>query len=145
MFWKKLLILALGLLLLISFSACRLFFEPESDALSRLLASCPTSDGRFVREMCVDDCCTQLNSLCRLIGSNWYNARAGFFEIHEIERNQETGRSLVFVSVKQGPSNEDGKMTLVFEMERIKLRWYIYKVIGIDEFLRRAERIRGIL
>ena len=29
--------------------------------------------------------------------------------------------------------------------ERIKLRWHIYQVDGIEEFLRRAERARGIL
>lgn len=144
-FWKKLLLLSFGLLMLLSFSGCRLFFEPESDAVERLLASCPTGDARFVREMCVEDSCKQLSSLCKLIGSSWYNARTGFFEVREIERHEDTGRSLVFVSINQGPSVDDGKSTLVFEMERTKLRWYIYSVDGIDEFLRRAEGRRGIL
>lgn len=145
LFRKKILLFLSGLLMLISLSGCQFFFEAESDALARLLGACPLGEARFVREMCVEDSCQSLNSLCKLIESNWYNARKGFFEITEIERNRESGRSLVFVSLQQGPQESDGRLSLAFEMERTKLRWYIYRIEGIEEFLRRAERSRGIL
>ena len=43
-----------------------------------------------------------------------------------------------------GDGKKETKLPIVFEMERIKLRWHIYRAQGLDEFLRRAERARGI-
>ena len=82
-----------------------------------------------------------------IIRSQWYNAQAGFFEIKQIEIAEDTGFSYVYVDLllPERSNGPDPKIPLVFEMERIKLRWHIYQVDGIEEFLRRAERARGIL
>ena len=147
-------ILFLSLFLMLSgftASGCRLVFEPAEDAVERLLTSLPTGDNIRVREMCDgEDVCKKLVSLAGLVRSEWYNAQKGFFEIDEelgVEFDEETKYSYVHVKIKIPASGSDRAMTLplVFEMERIKFRWHIYNVEGIEEFLRRAERARGIL
>ena len=67
--------------------------------------------------------------------------RSTFFEA--LAHFSGSGRAVSLLPERSnGP---DPKIPLVFEMERIKLRWHIYQVDGIEEFLRRAERARGIL
>lgn len=143
-----------SLLLLMIFASaftitgCRLVFEPEADAVKRLFTSLPTGDGRVVRELCDGkDVCAKLSQMSGIIRSQWYNAQAGFFEIKQIEVAEDTGFSYVYVDLllPERSNGPDPKIPLVFEMERIKLRWHIYQVDGIEEFLRRAERARGIL
>ena len=145
----KILILSIFFILtLFSVSGCRLAFEPAEDAVERLITSMPTGDNIRVREMCDgEDVCKKLNQLSGLIRSEWYNAQKGFFEIQEVEFDEETKYSYVHVTLRIPPSGSQRETTLplVFEMERIKLRWHIYSVDGIEEFLRRAERARGIL
>ncbi len=133
-----------------SFSGCKLIFEPETDCIERVLGSMPSANFRHYRETCDGDkVCKQMGELGSIVSSNWYNAKNnlhGFYEITKIERTQDTGRSYVYVTMlypATGPKTK--KLELVFEMERIKLRWHIYSVKGIDEFNRRATRERGIL
>ncbi len=131
-----------------SLSGCRLILEPESDAVARILSHFPTGDYRHAREMCDgEEVCKKLNALGSLISSDWYNARSGFFEITSIERAEDTGYSYVHVdlSIPASGGQKATKLPLIFEMERVKFRWHIYSVDGIDEFLRRASRARGIL
>ncbi len=147
-FHKSILKIALLCMVAFGFSGCRLVLEPESDAVSRILSHCPTGDYRHLREMCDgEQVCDKLGRLGRLIASDWYNARQGFFEVTGIERAEDTGYSYVYVDLQMpsGGNQKATKLQLVFEMERVKLRWHIYNVDGIDEFLRRAERARGIL
>ena len=145
----KILILSIFFLLtLFSVSGCRLAFEPAEDAVSRLLTSMPTGDNIRVREMCDgEDVCKKLNQLSGLIRSEWYNAQKGFYELEEVEFDEESKYSYVHVKLRIPPTGSQRETTLplVFEMELIKLRWHIYRVDGIEEFLRRAERARGIL
>ena len=148
---KSLKILFLGLFLMLSamtVSGCRLAFEPAEDAVSRLVLSMPTGDNIRIREMCDgEDVCKKLNTLAGLVRSEWYNAQKGFFEIEEVEFDEETKYSYVHMKIRLPASGgqREAMLPLVFEMERIKLRWHIYNVDGIEEFLRRAERARGIL
>lgn len=138
----------LSILLLTSGVGCRLIFEPDVEAVQRLFTSMPMGDNRVVRELCDgDDVCRKLNALYGLVGSDWYNAQKGFFEIKRVELAQDTGYSYVHVDLKLPDSSVSHPIVLplVFEMERVKLRWHIYNVDGLDEFLRRAERARGIL
>ncbi|MBO4351564.1 MAG: hypothetical protein J6A01_11560 [Proteobacteria bacterium] len=145
----KILILGLFFILtMFTVSGCRLAFEPAEDAVSRLLVSMPTGDNIRVREMCDgEDVCQKLNRLAGLVRSEWYNAQKGFYELEEVEFDEETKYSYVHVKLRIPASGSQRETTLplVFEMERIKLRWHIYSVDGIEEFLRRAERARGIL
>ncbi len=144
-------ILLLGLffiLTMFSMSGCRLAFEPAEDAVSRLLTSMPTGDDIRVREMCDgEDVCNKLYRLSSLIRSEWYNAQKGFYEVEEVEFDEESKYSYVHIKLRipASGSQRETVLPLVFEMERIKLRWHIYTVDGIEEFLRRAERARGIL
>lgn len=127
---------------------CRLVFEPDVDAVARLFASMPTGENRVVRELCdSDDACTKLNRLAGVIRSEWYAPKKDFYEFEFVEVAEDTGRSYVHAKIRlpASGSQRETMMPLVFEMERIKLRWHIYKVDGLDEFLRRAERARGIL
>lgn len=127
---------------------CRLVFEPDVDAVSRLFASMPTGDNRVVRELCDgDDVCKKLGSLFGIIRSEWYNAQKDFYHFEYVEVAEDTGYSYVHVQLRlpAGNGQRETELPLVFEMERIKFRWHIYHVEGIEEFLRRAERARGIL
>ncbi|MBQ9395357.1 MAG: hypothetical protein IJU23_07555 [Proteobacteria bacterium] len=127
---------------------CSLVFEPDVDAVSRLFASMPTGDNRVVREFCDgDDVCKKLNQLAGVVRSSWYQPKKDFYEFEFVEVAEDSGRSYVHVKIRlpASGSQRETQLPLVFEMERIKLRWHIYKVEGIDEFLRRAERARGIL
>ena len=129
-------------------SGCRLAFEPAEDAVSRVLASMPTGDNIRIREMCDGaNVCGKLSQLSGLVQSEWYNAQKGFFEVEEVEFDEESKYSYVHVKLRlpASGSQRETMLPLVFEMERIKLRWHIYNVDGIEEFLRRAERARGIL
>ena len=131
-----------------SLNGCRLVFEPEVDAVSRMMASMPTGENRVVREMCDgEDVCKQLLRLASVIRSDWYGRVKDFYEIEEVEIADDTGYSYVHMSLRLPGAGRDQAtmLKLVFEMERIKFRWHIYSVDGIDEFLRRAERARGIL
>lgn len=140
----------LGLLLMggiFSTTGCRLVFEPEADAVERLFASLPTGENRVIREFCDGEkICKQLHSLASVVRSEWYNKRGGFYTVEEVEVVEETGYSYVHVKVRMpaGDGRKETKLPMVFEMERIKLRWHIYRAQGLDEFLRRAERARGI-
>ena len=125
-----------------------LAFEPEEDAVSRMIASMPTGDNRVVRELCEGDTvCTQLSLLSGIIRSDWYANKKDFFVIDSVEMAEDTGYSYVYVKIRLPASGNQREtmLDLVFEMERIKLRWHIYNVKGLDEFLRRANRARGIL
>lgn len=147
-FFLQLGLVVLCLFSVMSMSACRLILEPESDAVARVLSHFPTGDYRHAREMCDgEDVCKQLNDLGNLIASDWYNARAGFYEITSIERAEDTGYSYVHVklSIPASGKQRATQLPLIFEMERVKFRWHIYAVDGIDEFIRRASRARGIL
>lgn len=126
---------------------CKLVFEPSTAAVERLLKSMPTGDNRVVREMCDgEDVCQKLNEVYGLIKSNWYNAKPGFFTIKQVEIAEDTGRSFVYVDIDIPQSSGSPLVVqLVFEMERVRLRWHIYSVDGIEEFLRRAQGERGIL
>ena len=141
-------LIAVCLFGVMSLSGCRLILEPESDAVKRVLSHFPTGDYRHAREMCDgEDVCKKLNALGSLIASDWYNAKSGFFEITSIERAEDTGYSYVHVdlNIPASGGQRATKLPLIFEMERVKFRWHIYSVDGIDEFLRRASRARGIL
>ncbi|MCL2325639.1 MAG: hypothetical protein FWC40_03975 [Proteobacteria bacterium] len=132
-----------------AFSAlgCQLVFEPESTAVTRLLSSFPMGEFRYVRQMCDgEDVCAKLGRLGGVIASDWYNARKGFFEITQVEQVEESGQSYVYVNLRlpASGSQPETMLRLVFEMERVKLRWRIYAIDGIDEFLRRATHARGI-
>jgi len=134
----------------LSFTGCKLIFEPETDCIVRVLGSMPSANFRHYRETCDGEkVCKQLGELGSIVSSNWYNAKndiKGFYEITKIERAEDTGRSYVYVTIKYPASGPKVKtLPLVFEMQRIKLRWHIYAVQGIDEFNRRATRERGIL
>ncbi len=146
---KKIFRIALFLSLLATSAAgCQLVFEPDVTAVNRLLVSMPTGDNRVVRELCDgEEVCRQLNSLYGLVKSEWYNAKKGFFEIKRVEIAEDTGYSYVYADIRlrDSASGREIPMPLVFEMERVKLRWHIYSVEGLGEFLRRAERERGIL
>lgn len=127
---------------------CKLVFEPSSDAVSRLFASMPTGETRVVRELCDgEDVCNKLITLSGIVRSDWYHASKGFYNVKSIEVAADTGRAYVHVDLilPTRSIGRDTPMELIFEMERIKLRWHIYKVTGIEEFIRRAERERGIL
>lgn len=129
-------------------SGCKLIFEPESDAVSRMLSNCPSGNYRHYRELCDGEkVCGQLGELAGILASDWYNARKGFFTVTAIERAEDTGYSYVYVDLRMpaGGNQKETTMPLVFEMQRIKLRWHIYSVKGLDEYLRRATRARGIL
>ena len=146
---KKIFRIALFLSLLATSAAgCQLVFEPDVTAVNRLLVSMPTGDNRVVRELCDgEEVCRQLSSLYGLVKSEWYNAKKDFFEIKRVEIAEDMGYSYVYVDIKlrDSASGRENPMPLVFEMERVKLRWHIYNVEGLGEFLRRAERERGIL
>ena len=146
--FKKLSLIAIFIVTIFSTTGCRLIFEPDVDAVSRLFASMPTGENRVVRELCDgEEVCRQLTSLYGLVKSEWYNAQKGFYNIKRVEIAEDTGYSYVYVDIKlrDSASGRENFLPLVFEMERIKLRWHIYSVDGLPEFLRRAERERGIL
>ncbi len=146
--FKKLSLIAIFIVAIFSTSGCRLIFEPDVDAVTRLFASMPTGENRVVRELCDgEEVCRQLNSLYGLVKSEWYNAQKGFYNIKRVEIAEDTGYSYVYVDIKlrDSASGRENFLPLVFEMERIQLRWHIYSVDGLPEFLRRAERERGIL
>lgn len=127
---------------------CRLVFEPDVDAVARLFASMPTGDSRVIRELCDGDkACSNLAKLSGVVRSEWYMPKKDFYEFEYVEVAEDTGYSYVHVKINLPASGHQRATTLplVFEMERVKLRWHIYKVDGLDEFLRRAERARGIL
>ena len=148
---KKFKKLMFGLVLVfvaMSFGGCRLVFEPEVDAVSRLFASMPTGDNRVVRELCDgDDVCDKLTRLAGMIRSDWYANKKDFYEFEEVVIAEDEDMSYVSVKIRlQEESGRDPVMLpLNFKMQRIKFRWHIYEVEGIEEFLRRAERARGIL
>lgn len=145
---RKLPIIAIFIVTVLTASGCRLIFEPDVDAITRLFSSMPIGDNRVVRELCDgEDVCRQMNALYGLVKSDWYNAQKGFYEIKRVEIAEDTGYSYVYVDIKLRDSStgRENFMPLVFEMERIKLRWHVYSVNGLPEFLRRAERERGIL
>ena len=146
--FKKLSLIAIFIVTIFSTTGCRLIFEPDVDAVSRLFASMPTGENRVVRELCDgEEVCRQLNSLYGLVKSEWYNAQKGFYNIKRVEIAEDTGYSYVYVDIKlrDSASGRENFLPLVVEMERIKRRWHIYSVDGLPEFLRRAERERGIL
>ena len=102
----------------------------------------------MVRELCDgEEVCKQLTRLAGLIRSEWYGRVKDFYDIELVEIAEDTGYSYVHLNLRLPGSGRDPEtlLPLVFEMERIKFRWHIYSVDGIDEFLRRAERARGIL
>ncbi|MBQ9242864.1 MAG: hypothetical protein IJ165_06520 [Proteobacteria bacterium] len=144
----KLRFLWLGLLLvglMTTAGGCRMVFEPETDALARLFASLPTGDNRVVREFCDGEkVCKNLNALAGIVRSQWYNSRGQYYQFDEIEIVEETGYSYVHARVRMpaADGNKETMFPMVFEMERIKLRWHIYSVQGLDEFLRRAQNAR---
>lgn len=145
---KGVLLSFLLLLTALPLGGCRLVFEPEVDAVARLFASMPTGDNRVVREFCDgDDVCAKLNRLAGIIRSDWYANKKDFYEFEEVVIAEDTGYSYVSVKIRlpAGGSERETMLPLTFEMERIKLRWHIYQVDGIEEYLRRAERARGIL
>ena len=145
---KYLILTLLCALVMISTMGCRLVFEPEVDAVSRLFASMPTGDNRVVREFCDGEkVCKQLNQLAGMIRSDWYQPKKDFFTFDEVQIDEESGYSYVYVNLRlpSSGSQRETNLPLTFEMERIKFRWHIYKVDGLDEYLRRAERARGIL
>ena len=143
--------LALSIFFLLSvftMSGCNLVFEPDVDAVARLFASMPTGDNRVIREMCDgEDVCRDLSKLSTVIRSDWYGTKKDFYEFEEVEIAEDTGRSYVHVKIRLpgSGSSEETMLPLVIEMERIKLRWHVYNVRKLDDFLRRAERARGIL
>lgn len=142
-------ILSLLLLLVMCTSmGCRLIFEPDVDAVSRLFASMPTGETRVVRELCDgDDVCRKLVSLSGFVRSDWYGRAKDFYELEFVEVAEDTGYSYVHAKIRLPGGNDQREtmLPLVFEMERIKFRWHIYSVSGIEDFLGRAERARGIL
>ena len=145
---KRLILVLMFLSVMFSTMGCRLVFEPEEDAVSRLFASMPTGDNRVVRELCDGEkVCSQLAQLASIIRSEWYANKKDFYVIKEVEVTEDTGYSYVYVDIRlpASGSQRETMLPLKFEMERIKLRWYIYDVEGLDEFLRRASRARGIL
>ncbi len=131
----------------LSTSGCRLVFEPDVDAVARLFASMPTGETRVIRELCDGDkVCKDLNRMASFIKSDWYGSKRDFYQFEEVEILESNGRSYVHVKVRLPSGGGRTSMyPLVFEMERIKFRWHIYSVKGLDEFNRRAERERGIL
>ena len=145
---QKLIGLALVIVSAISLTGCRLVFEPDVDAITRMMASMPTGDNRVVRELCDgEEVCKQLNKVAGIVRSEWYGRVKSFYEIELVELAEDTGYSYVHLNLRLPASGntQETWLPLVFEMERIKFRWHIYSVDGIDEFLRRAERARGIL
>ena len=139
---------ALVLFSVVMLGGCRLVFEPDVDAVSRMMASMPTGESRVVRELCDgEEVCKQLSKLATLIRSEWYGRVKDFYDTELVEVAEDTGYSYVHVNLHlPGYGNVKAtRMPLVFEMERIKFRWHIYDVDGLDEYLRRAERARGIL
>ena len=52
--FKKLSLIAIFIVTIFSTTGCRLIFEPDVDAVSRLFASMPTGENRVVRELCDD-------------------------------------------------------------------------------------------
>ena len=71
--FKKLSLIAIFIVTIFSTTGCRLIFEPDVDAVSRLFASMPTGENRVVRELCDgEEVCRQLNSLYGLVKSEWY-------------------------------------------------------------------------
>ena len=145
---KAFIFIFLSLLFMCSSVGCRLAFEPEEDAVTRMLTSMPTGDNRMIREMCDGDkVCSELDQLSKIIRSDWYANKKDFFEIEQVEIAEDTGYSYVYVNIRlpASGSQREAMLPLVFEMERIKLRWHIYQVEKLDEFLRRASRARGIL
>ena len=145
---KQLLLALICLVVMFSTMGCRLVFEPEEDAVSRMFASMPTGVNRVVRELCDGDTvCTQLSQLASIMRSDWYANKKDFFVIDSVEVTEDTGHSYLYAKIRLPASGNQREtmLELVFEMERIKLRWHIYNVKGLDEFLRRASRARGIL
>ena len=145
---KHLIFTLLCMVIMVSTMGCRLVFEPEEDAVSRMFASMPTGDNRVVRELCDgDDVCQKLYQLAGMVRSDWYANKKDFFAIDQVEIAEDSGYSYVYVNIRlpASGSQRETMLPLVFEMERIKLRWHIYHVDGLDEFLRRATRARGIL
>ncbi|MBQ9816383.1 MAG: hypothetical protein IJM59_02795 [Proteobacteria bacterium] len=131
-----------------STGGCRLIFEPDVDAVDRMFASMPTGDNRVVRELCDNEkVCSELYSLGGIVRSDWYANKKNYYEFEQVEIAEDTGYSYVHVKVRlPGNGGRDATMfPLIFEMERVKLRWHIYSVEGLGEFLRRANRARGIL
>lgn len=127
---------------------CDLVFEPEITAVTRLFASLPTGDDRVIREFCDGEkVCTGLKRLGGVVRSEWYNRHGKYYEVVEAEIDEEGGYSYVHVNVRMpaGDGKKETMLPMVFEMERIKLRWHIYRVQGLDDFLKRAERARSIL
>lgn len=147
-FRRNIIVLLLFCLCAMGTTGCRLIMEPESDAVARMLSNCPQGNYRHIRELCDgEQTCEKLGQLGRLLASDWYNAKQGFFELKSIDRAEDTGYSYVYVDLQIPASGRQKatKFQLVFEMQRVKLRWHIYSVNGLDEFLRRAQRARGIL
>ena len=145
---KHLIFTLFCVLMTMSTAGCRLVFEPEVDAVSRMFASMPTGDNRVVRELCDgEEVCSRLNRVAGLVRSDWYANKKDFYQIKEVQIDEESGLSYVYVDIRLPASGRDRErmLPLTFEMERIKLRWHIYNVDGIDEFIRRATRARGIL
>lgn len=145
---KTALLSLLLLLVMCTTMGCRLIFEPDVDAVSRLYASMPTGENRVVRELCDgDDVCRKLINLAGFVRSDWYGRAKDFYEFEFVEVAEDTGYSYVHTKIRLPAGNGESEtmLPLVFEMERIKFRWHIYSVDGIEEFLRRAERARGIL
>ena len=132
----------------LTMGGCRLVFEPDVDAVARLFASMPTGDNRVVREFCDgEDVCQKLTQLAGLVRSDWYANKKDFYQLEMVEIAEDTGYSYVHAKIRlpAGGSERETMLPLVFEMERIKFRWHIYSVDGIEEFIRRATRARGIL
>lgn len=146
---KKFILFAVLLPLIMTTSiGCQLVFEPSADAVGRLFSSMPTGDTRVVRELCDgEDVCSKLITLSGIVRSDWYNASKGFYNVKSIEIAADTGRAYVHadLTLPTRSIERDTKYELIFEMERIKLRWHIYKVTGIEEFIRRAKQERGDL
>lgn len=146
--FKSLIMAAIVGCCLMGSTSCRLVFEPDVDAVNRLMRSMPTGEHRVVEEMCDgEQVCNHLNQLASLISSNWYASSKDFFTFDHVEIAEDTNYSYVYIKLRipASGSQREQMLPLVFEMERIKLRWHIYRVDGLAEFLRRATRARGIL
>ena len=146
--FKRILLSLACALILVSTTGCRLIFEPETDAIKELFAGMPKGDDMQVRQMCDNETvCNQLHQLIGVIKSDWYGTPREYYTIDGIEIADDTGYSYVHISLRL-PVSGDRKpimFPITFEMERVKLRWRIYSVDHLDEYLRRASKARGIL
>ena len=128
-------------------SGCKLVFEPANHAIDRLFKDWSSGSDRYAGEMIPDESLLKSVSSMRVtLSSDLFNNVSGFWAVSLIEEESDTGLSFVYVTVTIPERNGQRalKQELVFEMRRIKLRWYIYSIRGLESFIRSANRARGI-